>query len=292
MRSMRILLVLVSACIVNNVCCLVNRILASKTILHRYGDETAGDAMLQTDLALTVGAHRRVFRAKVQELCAVDAALQARQLEQHLVQKRQLQAELLVTEQQEIQDAEAKSRIRLIEAERQRLQTNTQSPAMTAKQRLGLAPALKSSAPAAAAHSPELASQHAAAARRRAMVDKQLLSVVGSDISDPVPEEEEDPLLRHDSAYVEAAAAEAAISVKVRTAAGWRKMAVGQAVLVSELADALSQLVGVPATDLTIVHRLRPLPTHESLRTCGVEDNAILHVRTASRPRSKLLLLG
>ena len=136
------------------------------------------------------------------------------------------------------------------------------------------------------------------------MIDKQLLeettrttgthptrydtSVSSTDdLFDPVPED-----LQHELRASKAAAEADAINISVRTPSGdWHKLRVGKGLLIKELQAQLAVSCGVPAAMQTLLHKLRPLPEWQSLGACGVEDKAVIHLKSSATHHRKLKLL-
>ena len=65
-----------------------------------------------------------------------------------------------------------------------------------------------------------------------------------------------------------------------------------QASAPEQLQAQLAVSCGVPAAAQTLLHKLRPLPEWQSLGACGVEDKAVIHLKSsAAHPRKLKLLL-
>ena len=63
--------------------------------------------------------------------------------------------------------------------------------------------------------------------------------------------------------------------------------------LVQELQARLAVSCGVPVASQTLLYKLRPLPEWQSLGACGVEDKAVIHLKSSAvQPRKLKLLLS
>lgn len=254
--------------------------------LMEYGVPGDGERLLQTDLDISVGAHRRVLVLRIGELCQREQARSARLLAAANAERLRLAGAIKVKEQEKVRTVEAEARARLLEIETRRVEAEATAAAVRSPAaRLGIT---KEQAAGVAVYG----------LSRRAMVDKQLIEETGLkaqrpvdvDLSDPVPED-----LQHELNANAAAAATDAINVSIRTPGGeWHKMRVGKGVLVQELQARLVVTAGVPASAQTLLHKLRPLPEWEPLGACGVEDGAVIHLKNsaaAGGPRKLKLLL-
>jgi hypothetical protein len=264
--------------------------------LMEYGAPGDGERLLQTDLDISIGAHRRVLQQRIAELCAREEARAARQLAAAQAEKLALAAAIKVKEAEKVRAVEADARARLLEIEATRQKTEAAAAsAVTPAQKLGIRQTAHGLGTATA-------TMHPGGLSRRAMIDKQLLEestqptstryssgpTSGDDLSDPVPED-----LQHELHASMATAAADAINISVRTPSGdWHKLRLGKGVLVKELQAKLAVSCGVPVASQTLLHKLRPLPEWQSLGACEVEDKAVIHLKSsAAQPRKLRLLL-
>ena len=176
--------------------------------LLEYGEEKVGEAMLSTDLAVTVGAHRRVIQSQVAKLCAAESARETRHRASMQAERRNLDAQARQSDAREKAEAEAKSRARLIALEERREERKPNLSTGTRQAGNG-------------DHEREVE-----ATARRALIDNQLL--------DPQIEVDEED--RHHAAWQRALAEQESISVSVRTPEGkWHRMKLGRHCLISEV---------------------------------------------------------
>ena len=181
-----------------------------------------GERLLQTDLDISIGAHRKVLQTRIGELVAREEARAARQLAAAQAEKLRLAGAIKVKEAERVREVEAEARARLVEIETRRLEAEAAKTAkLSAKAKLGFG-----------AGSPRENEPDASGIARRARLDKQLLE---DGMEDPEPEELPADLQGELAANAAAAAADA-IGIAVRAPSGdWHKMRVGRGVLVREL---------------------------------------------------------
>ena len=219
--------------------------------LLEYGTPGEGERLLQTDLDIAIGAHRRVLLARIGELCAREDARAARQLAAAQAEKLALTAAIAVKGQEKMQAVEAEARARLMEVEKARalrLDEKTQllertSPRQQQQQQQQIAPPAD---------------------------------------YDPVPEESNpDPVPEGEAISV---------SIRTPSG-DWHKMNVAKGMLVQELQTRLALTCGVPVRSQTLLHKLRPLQAASTLGACGVDDKSVIHLKSSQAQPRKLKLL-
>ena len=107
--------------------------------LLEYGIPGDGERLLQTDLDISIGAHRRVLQQRIAELCAREEARTARQLAAAQAEKLKLTAAIKVKEAEKVRAVEADARSRLLEIESIRQETEAAAAGnLTPAQKLGI----------------------------------------------------------------------------------------------------------------------------------------------------------
>jgi hypothetical protein len=219
--------------------------------LLEYGTPGEGERLLQTDLDIAIGAHRRVLLARIGELCAREDARAARQLAAAQAEKLALTAAIAVKGQEKMQAVEAEARARLMEVEKAR------SLRLDEKTQL-----LERTSP-----------------RQQQQQQQQIAPPADYD---PVPEESNpDPVPEGEAISV---------SIRTPSG-DWHKMNVAKGMLVQELQTRLALTCGVPVRSQTLLHKLRPLQAASTLGACGVDDKSVIHLKSSQAQPRKLKLL-